>query len=201
MRFYPSASARCRSLACRDSGQLSRSGTRRGDARTARRRSGTQAARRQADGYRQRPLHRRRRRCGDRVLPRQPRLHRGHAPGARVRDDVARRSAAGAQRSWRRTRRGAGHAGRHAAAARRLEPVLDRGQRPGRDGRPAARPGCQVPQRDRHRRRRQADPRRGPVRQSRSSCSSRRRPRRGCSIAGIPENYFARCVDQGLLRS
>ena len=51
----------------------------------------------------------------------------------------------------RRPRRRPGHAGRHAARARRLEPLRDRSQRSGRPRRDAAQAGRALPQRHRHR--------------------------------------------------
>ena len=134
---------------------------------------------RRTGGHRERSLHRQRRRRGNRLLLRAPRLPRGDAPRAHVRHAVARRPAPGAQRPGRRAGRRSGDAGRHGARARRLEPLLARGLRPRRPGRGAARRRRPFPQR--HRRRASAAGRScwttRPA--TRSSCSNRRcrRPR------------------------
>jgi hypothetical protein len=80
-------------------------------------------AERRADGHSQRPLHRRRRRRRDRLLLQTAPLPRGYAPSPYLRDAVARRSAARAQRPGRRAWRRPGHARRHAPPTRRLEPL------------------------------------------------------------------------------
>ena len=91
------------------------------------------------------------------------RVRAGRADGTSLRPGPARRPDAVAARPGELGR--TTDARRRAAGGRRLEPVRHRGRRPASRGRGDARSRRHVPQRDRERTGRQADPRRGPRRQ------------------------------------
>jgi hypothetical protein len=110
-----------------------------------------------------------------------------HRPRRRPGPRVARR------RSWRRT----GVARRVLASPRRVEPFPARGRRHRGDRRASARTRCPVPQRDRHRRWRQTNPRRRSGGQSDRALPADNRRGKALNDTGGPPNGRGRRPDIG----
>jgi tetratricopeptide (TPR) repeat protein/DNA-binding winged helix-turn-helix (wHTH) protein len=115
------------------------------------------------------PLHRERRRRRARVLLPASRVSRRHAPVARLRHALARRSPPCPERAESERGGRSVHARRHETDSRRMESLRHRGCRSRIDRATASLGWRAFPERDRDRCWRQTDHRRGPVRQSRGA--------------------------------